>query len=94
MGERYNLPDGVGRPNPFLRTLLVWGLPLLAWILLIIGWLAFADGCDGGGATEPAATPTTQAPAPDPAPAAPTPAPTPAPQPAAFPAASKMQPAI
>ena len=39
MGERYNLPDGVGRPNPFLRTLLVWGLPLLAWILLIIGWL-------------------------------------------------------
>lgn len=91
MGERYDLPDGVGRPNPFLRTLLVWGLPLLAWILLIIGWLAFADGCDGGGAAEPAATPTAQAPAPDPAPAAPTPTPQPAAQ-AAQPGGQPAQP--
>ena len=70
MGERYDLPGGVGRPNPMLRTLLVWGVPLLAWILLIVGWLAFADGCDG--------TPKPDTPPAEPQPAAPTEQPAPA----------------
>lgn len=84
MGERYDLPGGVGRPNPMLRTLLVWGVPLLAWILLIVGWLAFADGCDG--------TPKPDTPPAEPQPAAPTEQPAPA-QPEAPAEPAKAEPA-
>ncbi len=35
MSTRYDLPH-VGRASTFARTLLVWGLPLLGWLLLIV----------------------------------------------------------
>ncbi len=95
MGERYDLPNGVGGSNPLLRTVLVWGVPLLAWVLLIVGWLAFADGCSGDADPETPtpksapATPPPEAPAAgSPKPAAPAPA-TPA---AEAPASAKPEP--
>lgn len=55
MSPKYDLPNGVGRSSStFLRTLLVWGLPLLAWAGLIVGWLLFSSG--GNGATKEAET--------------------------------------
>lgn len=44
MSERYDLPGDVGKSRAWVRTLLVWGLPLAAWAAVIIGWLLFADG--------------------------------------------------
>ena len=44
MSERYDLPGGVGNSRAWVRTLLVWGLPLAAWAAVIIGWFLFADG--------------------------------------------------
>lgn len=72
MAPKYDLPGGVGRgPSGLSRTLLVWGLPLLAWVALIVGWLIFS------GKGEAPAEPPAQPPAPEaPAPAQPTPAPT------------------
>lgn len=60
MSERYDLPDGVDSSRAWVRTLLVWGLPLAAWAAVIIGWFLFAGG-----------DPST----PDPAPPEPPPAP-------------------
>ena len=44
MSERYDLPGDVGKSRAWVRTLLVWGLPLAAWAAVIIGWFLFADG--------------------------------------------------
>ena len=44
MSERYDLPGGVGKSRAWVRTLLVWGLPLAAWAAVIIGWFLFAGG--------------------------------------------------
>ncbi len=33
---RYDLPTHAGRASNFARTLLVWGLPLIGWLLLIV----------------------------------------------------------
>lgn len=57
MAPKYDLPNGVGRgSSALLRTLLVWGLPLLAWAVLIVGWLLFSGG---GEPTEAPPTPPT-----------------------------------
>jgi D-alanyl-D-alanine carboxypeptidase len=97
MSQKYSLPHGVSASPLFMRNLVVWGLPLLGWVVLIIAWLAFSSGEassekpadpkpeqveQSGAPVTPAATPS-----PATAPAAPTP-PTPAPStPAPMPSA-------
>ncbi len=69
MAPKYDLPNGVGRGSPArLRTLLVWGLPLLAWAGLIVGWLLLSGGDTSSGEPEP--PPVAEAPKPE-APSAP-----------------------
>lgn len=41
MSTRYELPKN--EPS-FARNLFVWGLPLMGWIVLILGWIFFFDG--------------------------------------------------
>lgn len=41
MAVRYELPKN--EPS-FVRNLFVWGLPLMGWIVLILGWIFFFDG--------------------------------------------------
>lgn len=80
---RYTFTNSPRRPSSLLRILIIWGLPLLAWVLLIVGILYFT-GSKEETPTETPPPPATQAPAEQPAqpPAAPaTQAPaTPAPQ--------------
>ncbi len=45
MASKYTLPKNSG-PAPFMRTLIIWGLPLLAWAALIAGWLVFVPSGD------------------------------------------------
>ncbi len=35
MSTKYDLPNSVGKASTITRTLLVWGLPLIGWLLLI-----------------------------------------------------------
>ena len=62
MSPKYDLPNGVGRSSStFLRTLLVWGLPLLAWAGLIVGWLLFSSGGNGADKAAEATPPASNA---------------------------------
>ncbi len=54
MSTKYDLPNGVGKATTVARTLLVWGLPLLGWLLLIGLIWGFGKGGCGGCEEEPA----------------------------------------
>lgn len=41
MASKYTLPNGGASPL-FMRNLVIWGLPLLGWIILIAAWMAFS----------------------------------------------------
>lgn len=43
MSTKYSLPHGVSASPLFMRNLIVWGLPLLGWVVLIVAWLAFSS---------------------------------------------------
>lgn len=96
MAPKYDLPNGVGRGSTgLMRTLLVWGLPLVAWAVLIAGWLIFSGSGGEPPAETPPATPPPEEKAPAPATPAPTsPAPAPGTPPAAPAAAGKPKPTI
>lgn len=84
MSQKYSLPHGVSASPLFMRNLVVWGLPLLGWVVLIIAWLAFSSGdAESEKATEPksaqveqTAAPVAPSTAPTSAPVAPTSQPT------------------
>lgn len=64
MAPKYDLPNGVGRGSSGLsRTLLVWGLPLLAWAALIVGWLLFSGKGEGTPVEPPPQAPAPEQPA-------------------------------
>ncbi len=55
MSMKYDLPNGVGKGSTIARTLLVWGLPLIGWLLLIGLIWGFSKGGCGGCEEEPVA---------------------------------------
>lgn len=68
---RYTFSSSQRRPSPLLRILIIWGVPLLAWVLLIVGILFFTQSCSSSeeeaveaapSSTLPASAPTSSQP--------------------------------
>ena len=87
MSSKYTLPNESDRS--FTRLLLVWGLPILGWVALIVGWMLFANASgksEGEAESKPAEQPAPAQPA---TPAQPVEKPAPAPAEAPRPEAEK-----
>lgn len=72
--SKYSLPHGTSASPLFMRNLIVWGLPLIGWLVLIVAWLTFSSSDDKAPVAEPDQPAQVAQPQPAGSPVAPAPA--------------------